>query len=69
MKRSVRLSGLDFGWVVVVVAVGRREPCIENQEVVVGKYWGAWDCYCGRRNLGDFSNWGYMYLRRGYCGR
>ena len=46
--------------------VGRRVPCIGNWGVVVGKYWVAWDCCCGKKILGDFSNPGYMCLRRGY---
>jgi len=52
--------------VAIVVEVGRRKPCIKNQEVVVRKYWGAWDCCYDKRTLGDFSNRGYIYLRKGY---
>ena len=46
--------------------VGCRVSCIGNRGVVVGKHWVVWDCCCGRRNLGDFSNRGYMCFRRGY---
>ena len=42
------------------------EPYIGNQKAEVEGHWEEWDCYFGKRNYDDFSNWGYMCLTRGY---
>jgi len=38
--------------------VGYRKLCSESWAIGVEEHWVAQDCYCGRRNLGNFFNRG-----------